>query len=119
MGCAVPKEAGVMVPEPALKCAPTHSVRMLTAAIPGSSSEATEQLVERFYDLAQGLDDPRLHNGRDSLGSRRLVREIVQGVKDVRPGFVLRPTLRDRGRKLGDLGCNPAIIVPRIEDREA
>ena len=119
MGCAVPKEPGVMLPEPALKCTPTHSVRMLTAAIPGSGSEATKQVVQRFYDLAQGLDDPRLHNGRDSLGSCWLVREIVQGVKNVRPGFVFRPTLGDRGGKLGDLGGNPAIVVPRIEDREA
>ena len=45
MGCAVPKEPGVMLPEPALKCTPTHSVRMLTAAIPGSGSEATKQVV--------------------------------------------------------------------------
>lgn len=115
---AVPEKAGPVLPQPALERSSAHSVHVLTPALPRRCRKTTKPPVERFNQPADGLDDPRLHDRRRSLGRSRLMRQIMESVENVRPGLVFRPALRDRLRELGNLCREPAVIAGRVKDRQ-
>jgi hypothetical protein len=118
MRSAVPNEPRALPSKPALEGSSVHSTSVLATTLTRNGREFTKQLAKTFNHAAQRLDYPCLNNRCDALSRRGFVRQVVKRIEDVGPSFVLSLALRDCSRELRNLGGDPPIIVPRVQDGE-
>jgi hypothetical protein len=115
---AVPDKAHAVLAQPALKRTPAHSLDVLVATVPRRSQKPTKPVAKRLNHLVQRTDDAGLQERGNALGGSGFVREVVQSVKDIRPGLMLGPPLGDRCWEFRDLRGDPAVLIPCVNDRE-